>query len=193
MVLILKAVFLALASVSSVAQPLDQDSHLRFLASYNGYYRISLDVRTIKSMDQVRFIVCKDEKCEDFPEPVSFEKIDSFKEPLLASLREYRNELETRKSGFFASISGSVGKKKDLAAMNKIIADIEKDGLQNWILLSKQNIQQDATDFGTYEGAEGFYDRLQSTLLKTKLPSPEIKQIEHATRKLKTSTDHPCK
>lgn len=184
MVLILKAVFFFAVSSPASAQPLDQDAHMRFLASYDGYHRISLEVRTIKAWDSVRFSVCKDGKCEEFPEPVSFGKIDSFKEPVLKSLREYREELKNRKSGFFAVVSGDVGKKRDLEAMDKIIADIEKDGLQTWVLLTKQNIQRDATAFGTYEGAEGFYDRLQTALLKTKPTADEIKQLERANRKL---------
>ncbi|MBX3041104.1 MAG: hypothetical protein KF789_10400 [Bdellovibrionaceae bacterium] len=192
MVLILKSTLWFFFSLTAQSQPLDQDGHHRFIAAYDGYHRSSLEVRTIKAWDQVEFSVCNDGKCTPFPETVSLEQIASRQPELLASLREYREELKNRKYGFWASISGNVGQKKDLEAMDQLIAEIEKDGLRNWVLLTKQNIQQDPRSFGTDEAAHGFYDRVKSVLLKTPPTAAEIHHMERALQKLDPSKKLRC-
>lgn len=154
-------------SATTQAAVLNQDNHQRFIFSedYSGYYVISY---TFRGLDKVRFEACQSTgttsaDCKVFAE-LSYKKLNSLKAPMLDMLRKYRAEVEEKKNNFWIFFSRWGLPSRDAEAIDKIIAEIEQNGLGHLVLLTDENIGQGSPKMTTPEFARELTARMKTVL-----------------------------
>jgi len=144
------------------AVPVDQDSHTKVL--FNSLaYTVSPYLRStyIRANGTVEFSMCGREKIPDGQfhscdklATVPFSRLKEIEAPLLEALRQFRDDKAKKADeSFFSFFSGGAKKDGNVQAANQLIAAIERNGIESWVQIQREQEPEPAY-FSSFEAGE---------------------------------------
>jgi hypothetical protein len=146
---------------------LPQSQHNRML--FFEYWRGSYFEGSYNDYDRkIRLEYCgveNDHTCRLLVPLIPIELADQYNEPLLKALKAFRNKLarDSDKS-IFALFTGGSKKNSNVAAMDKLILDLQEVGFGHWVFLSEENLTLDPPEFSSPAIADGLFELIRNVL-----------------------------
>lgn len=138
--------FLLLSTAAAANPYLKQGTHIRILLS-DGWSGSYIESTYVRDLGTVRFDFCRRDpanthfkKCHRLHRPtILIRNLSFYQDFLLTDLRELRTKLAAElDENFFSRLVGGSKGDKNVLALDTIIAEIEHDSLENWLLLREK-------------------------------------------------------